>query len=135
MKRLVTAFLLFLMLHASAQPADSTAIKNWTPTQLLEWTGKQALPVLIHFKADWCIVCKRQQPLLDSLSQVNKKELLITSLDLDDNPLIGQYYEIDALPVYMLFSNGKVVWNKVGAIDANELQIVLAVLKKQQQKR
>jgi thioredoxin-like negative regulator of GroEL len=115
----------------SAQTEDSiVSPKGLDYVAFQNWVKQSPKLVLVHFKADWCMVCLKEKPLLDQLQAENKNRLVIRELDLDDNPLIGKYYEIDALPVHMLFENGKMVWNKVGLINKLEFVEVLNVLEK-----
>lgn len=131
MKKVILLFaLLFLFFGAFAQSLDSNVILKNLDYPALQAFIKRDKLVLIHFKADWCVVCKREKPILESIQAENKAILIVQELDLDDNPLIGQYYEIDALPVHMLFKEGLMIWNKVGMIDKKEFEGVLKVVSK-----
>jgi thioredoxin-like negative regulator of GroEL len=72
----------------------------------------------------------QEEPLLKRLQEENSTRLKIIEINLDENPLLGQYYEMDALPAHLLFSHGVLKWNKVGLLDPKEILEVMKVLDK-----
>ncbi|PBQ33700.1 hypothetical protein CNR22_18580 [Sphingobacteriaceae bacterium] len=78
-------------------------------------------PLFVNFTADWCVVCKRQKPILDQvmLDTGNKVDFLI--IDMENNPAIADYFEVDGLPVIILYINGSMIWNRVGLQDRTQL--------------
>lgn len=77
--------------------------------------------VLVYFKADWCVVCKKQRPLLDDVVKENKDKVELLPIDMEDNPKIAAYFEVDGLPVTILYKNGKIVWDRMGLTEKKEL--------------
>ena len=135
MKHLLVAILFFMFGILSSQVVDSVELKQSTAQEFTNLMKSYKQPVLVHLKAEWCLVCKKEIPQLLALQQKYGTDLVIREVDLDANPLIGQYFEIDALPVYLLYFEGDLVWNKVGRLDVAHLQEVMAVLKKKQSKK
>ena len=135
MKHLLVAILFFRLGILSSQVVDSVELKQSTAQEFTNLMKSYKQPVLVHLKAEWCLVCKKEIPQLLALQQKYGTDLVIREVDLDANPLIGQYFEIDALPVYLLYFEGDLVWNKVGRLDVAHLQEVMAVLKKKQSKK
>jgi len=135
MKSIFYVTLLFLSSVLSAQTVDSLELKNSSGEDFVRLMKTYKQPVLVHLKAEWCLVCKKEIPQLLALKNKYGNELVIREVDLDANPLIGHYFEIDALPVYLLYYQGEIVWNKVGRLDIAYLEEVLAVLKKKQSKK
>ncbi len=70
--------------------------------------------LLVYFSADWCVVCKRQKPVLHQVFSEIWKDAELLSINLENNPLIAEYFEIDALPALILYKDGYMVWNRVG---------------------
>ena len=60
---------------------------------------------LVDFYADWCGYCKKQQIVLDELSQ---NGFWIGKLDCDKNPSLAQKYGVTGLPTMLLFKNGDI---------------------------
>lgn len=135
MRTTLALALLFVYVRLSAQQIDTAEIKQSAAADFLSLMKSYKQPVLVHLKADWCLVCKKETPVLLELQKTYGVDLVIKEVDLDANPLIGQYFEIDALPVYLLYYEGDLVWNKVGRLDREYLKEVLAVLKKKQSKK
>jgi thioredoxin 1 len=78
--------------------------------------------VLVYFKADWCVVCKRQKPILDAVVAENKSKVKLFEIDMEDNPLIAEYFEVDGLPVTILYKQGKIMWDRMGLTQKKELE-------------
>lgn len=83
-------------------------------------TGIKNRLVLVNLKADWCVVCIRQEPILDEIKieKQNKIELIV--INMEDNPLIAAYFEVDALPMILLYKNGVLVWTHIGFIEKKQ---------------
>lgn len=78
-------------------------------------------PLLVYFTANWCVVCKRQKPVLVRVGQEVGSKAEILSLNMESNPLIAEYFEIDALPALILYKGGYMVWNRVGFQDKDKI--------------
>jgi len=77
---------------------------------------KSAEPVLVDFFAEWCGPCKAMAPALDQVATEMKGKLKVVKLDVDQNPKITQHYRIQAMPTLMIFKNGQVAAQRVGAL-------------------
>ena len=71
-------------------------------------------PILIYFTADWCVACKRQQPILEQVKTESGNRAELYSIDMEINPLIAEYFEVYALPTLMVYKDGYQTWNSVG---------------------
>lgn len=77
---------------------------------------KSTEPVLVDFFAEWCGPCKAMAPALDQVAQELKGKLKVVKLDVDQNPGVTSQYGIRAMPTLMLFKDGKVAAQHVGAL-------------------
>ena len=127
---LLAILLIAPYLHLFAQELESTPNYSLTYPAFQKLVSSYPLYVLVHFIADWCLVCMQEEPLLKRLQEENSTRLKIIEINLDENPLLGQYYEMDALPAHLLFSHGVLKWNKVGLLDPKEILEVMKVLDK-----
>ncbi len=77
---------------------------------------KSAEPVVVDFFAEWCGPCKAMAPALEQVSQEMAGRVKVVKIDVDQNPEITQKYRIQAMPTLMVFKDGKVAAQQVGAL-------------------
>lgn len=73
------------------------------------------VPVLIDFWADWCMPCKMIAPVLEELAEDYDGRLKIGKLDVDAEPDIAANYNVVSIPTLLLFKDGQVISQHVGA--------------------
>lgn len=73
------------------------------------------VPVLIDFWADWCMPCKMIAPVLEELSDTYAGKLKIGKLDVDAEPDVAANFNVVSIPTLLLFKDGQVVNQHVGA--------------------
>jgi thioredoxin 1 len=79
-------------------------------------------PVLLDFWAEWC---KMIAPILDEIATEYKDRLRIAKLNIDENPHTPPKYGIRGIPTLILFKNGTVEAQKVGALSKSQLATFL----------
>ena len=82
---------------------------------------KARRPVLIDFWAEWCGPCKAIAPMLNELAQEYRDKVTIVKLNVDENPKISQRFNVRSIPTLILFKNGQVEGQKVGAPRKSDL--------------
>ena len=65
--------------------------------------------VLVYFSADWCVPCIKLKPTIKQIEEEEKERVEVLNLDVDENPKIATYFEINTLPLFILYKNGKKV--------------------------
>ncbi len=78
-------------------------------------------PVLIDFWAEWCGPCKMIAPLLDEMALEYADRMAVMKLNIDENPNVAQKFGIRSIPTLMLFKDGNVHAQKLGAMSKSQL--------------
>lgn len=79
-------------------------------------------PVLLDFWAEWCGPCKMIAPVLDAIAEEYKDRLRVVKLNIDENPQTPPKYNIRGIPTLLLFRDGAVAAQQVGAVSKAQLQ-------------
>lgn len=83
------------------------------------------LPVLVDFWAQWCPPCHLLAPVLDQLAAEYDGRVRIVKVDADTNPASISSYGIRSMPTLLLFREGTVIAQSVGAQAKSRLRALL----------
>jgi len=74
------------------------------------------IPVLVDFWAEWCVPCKMIEPIVEEIGKEYSGKIKVVRVNVDDNQNIAIQYGIMSIPTLMVFANGKVEEQIVGAV-------------------
>lgn len=79
------------------------------------------LPVLVDFWAPWCGPCRMLAPILESVAEQFADRVKIVKVNVDEHQETPEKYGVRGIPSLMLFKNGEMIANKVGALSKSQL--------------
>ena len=78
-------------------------------------------PVLVDFWAPWCGPCRIIAPHLEELDS-ERDDMTVVKMNVDENPQTAAKYGIMSIPTLILFKNGQVAKQVIGALPKARLQ-------------
>jgi thioredoxin 1 len=82
-------------------------------------------PVLVHFWAPWCGICRLIEPSLNLLLKEWGGQLKLVSINADENLKLASGYRITTLPTVLLFEGGQVLHRLDSYQRREELRSIL----------
>jgi thioredoxin 1 len=79
-------------------------------------------PVVVDFWAEWCGPCKMIAPSLEQLADENVGTFAVGKLNVDDNRVTAMKYGIRSIPTLLVFKDGEVVKQIIGAQPKPKLE-------------
>lgn len=80
------------------------------------------LPVLVEFGADWCVPCKRLEPLLERFQDERAEKVRLVHINVDKSTEVASRYQVQSLPTVILFIKGEPLQASYGLQSSDHLK-------------
>lgn len=78
--------------------------------------------VLIDFFAEWCMPCVTMSIAIEEISDKFKGKIKVGKVNVEDNSVLAQKFHVSSIPNLILFKDGKMVDQIIGALPVEELE-------------
>lgn len=94
---------------------------EFTEQNFDEQVLKSGKPVLVDFWAPWCAPCRMMSPSVEAVASEYAGRAVIGKLNVDDHQSIAGRYNIRGIPTLLLFKDGQVAEQVVGATSKDAI--------------
>jgi thioredoxin 1 len=103
----------------------SPLIVTLTQENFAQLVLQSPAPVLVDFWAEWCGPCKMIAPLLDELADEYDGKVKVGKVNVDEQQALAAEYGVRAIPTLLVFQNGQVADQIVGARSKRDFKASL----------
>ena len=109
-------------------PKEIVSIQNEEDLRRLSIEFNEKI-VVVDFWAVWCGPCKIFAPIFQKIQKEYYTDFIFAKINVDENPLIAQYYGVSSIPTTLILKDGQVLRKFVGAMNYPSLKQVLEKFK------
>ena len=78
--------------------------------------------LVVDFWAAWCGPCKMISPIIEQLAEQYSGKIVFGKVNVDENPLISQKFQIQSIPTLMILKKGQVIDVIIGALPKGQIE-------------
>ncbi len=105
--------------------SDNPNLHNVNDGDFEQQILKSEIPALVDFWAAWCGPCRTVGPVVEELATEYAGKIKVAKLNVDDNKETPTKYGVRGIPTLMLFKDGQVVDQIVGAVPKSRIKELL----------
>ncbi len=103
----------------------SAHVKHTTDANFEKDVLSNGKPAIVDFWATWCAPCRAIAPLIDEVADHYAGKVDVYKVDIDSNPETPARFGVRGIPTVILFKDGQVVDQVVGAVPKSQLESLI----------
>ncbi|MBT5440864.1 MAG: thioredoxin [Candidatus Marinimicrobia bacterium] len=103
----------------------SENVKEFTSANFNTEVLESDTPVLVDFWAEWCGPCRVIAPVVDEIATEYSQKVKVGKLNVDNENQITSQFGVRSIPALLIFKNGTVANQIVGAVPKNKITEIL----------
>ncbi|MBT3796367.1 MAG: thioredoxin [Candidatus Marinimicrobia bacterium] len=103
----------------------SENVKEFTSANFNTEVLESETPVLVDFWAEWCGPCRVIAPVVDEIATEYSQKVKVGKLNVDNENQIASQFGVRSIPALLIFKNGTVANQIVGAVPKNKITEIL----------
>ena len=100
-------------------------VKEYSANDFKTEVVESDTPVLVDFWAEWCGPCKVIAPVVEELAKDYEGKVKFGKVNVDDHNMVASEYGVRSIPTLLIFKNGAVVNQIVGAVPKEKITAIL----------
>jgi hypothetical protein len=89
---------------------------------------KNGEKIIVEMWAPWCGPCRMMKPVFERISENNKTEVQMYTMNIDENKSVVMEYCVRSIPTIKVFNKGNVIDTKVGVLQENAIKELVTEL-------
>jgi thioredoxin 2 len=103
-------------------PPHGVPIEVTSEAQFDEIVAAARVPIVVDFWATWCGPCRTVAPEVKKAAHNLAGKALVLKVDTEALPDLSQRFQIQSIPNFAVFTGGRLVRQRAGAIDHRQLE-------------
>jgi thioredoxin 1 len=114
------------MMQKARTQLETTAKSDGRPIMLSDASFSSEISkyplMVVDFWAAWCGPCRTVAPIIEQLAKEYGGRVAFGKLNVDENPLTSNEFEVQSIPTLLIFRNGEAVDGIIGAVPRHQIE-------------